>query len=94
MYSREDYRAALDERDSYDIDSSAWNLAQQKVQGIVTAMVASGNKYMVREVMDEVYGLNDCGMDLDSNAVQFDLWLLESNGFTAEAQELRELDWN
>lgn len=94
MYNMNDYRAALSERESYDMDSAPWNLAQTKVQSIVTAMVASGNKYMVREVMDEVYSLNDCGAELDSNAVQFDLWLLESNGFTAEAQELRELDWN
>lgn len=94
MYNMDDYRAALEERDNYDMESASWNLAQTKVQGIVTAMVASGDKHMVSEVMDEVYRLNDCGMELDDSAVQFDLWLLESNGFMEEAQELRELYWN
>ena len=64
-----------------------------KVQGIVTAMVASGNTQMVQEVVDEVYSLNDCGVSFEDEAIQFDLWLLESNGYTEQAQELRELDW-
>ena len=64
-----------------------------KMQGIVTAMVASGNTQMVQEVVDEVYSLNDCGVSFEDEAIQFDLWLLESNGYTEQAQELRELDW-
>ena len=93
MYSMEDYRAALDERESHDMESSAWKMGQMKVQGIVTAMVASGNTQMVQEVVDEVYSLNDCGVSFEDEAIQFDLWLLESNGYTEQAQELRELDW-
>lgn len=93
MYSMEDYRAALDERESHDMESSAWKLGQMKVQGIVTAMVASGNTQMVQEVVDEVYSLNDCGVSFEDEAIQFDLLLLESNGYTEQAQELRELDW-
>lgn len=93
MYSMKDYRAALAERGNYDMDSVAWKLAQQKVQGIVTAMVASGDTEMVHEVVDEVYSLNECGFSLDDVAIQFDLWLLESNGYKKKAQELRELDW-
>ena len=93
MYSMNDYRAALNERDSYDIHSSAWKLGQMKVQSIVAVMVASGNSQMVNEVADEVYNLNDCGTELDDAAVQFDIWLLESNGYGEKAQELRELDW-
>ena len=93
MYNMNDYRAALSERDNYDMDSTEWVLAQQKVNGIVSAMVASRNPLMVSEVVDEVYSLNDCGLEFDSNAVQFDIWLLESNGYKKEAQELRELDW-
>ena len=93
MYNMNDYRNALSERDNYDMDSAEWTLAQQKVNGIVAAMVASRNPMMVREVIDEVYSLNDCGVALTDNAVQYDLWLLESNGYRKEAQELRELDW-
>lgn len=94
MYNMNDYRAALNERDGYDMDSLAWKLSQKKVESIVAAMVANGNRQMVMEVMDEVYSLNDCGMDFNDDAIQYDLWLLESNGYEAEAQELRELDWN
>lgn len=94
MYNMNDYREALSERDRQEMDSKEWNLCQSKVQGIVAALVAVGNKLMVSEVVEEVYSLNDCGMKLDDEAVQYDLWLLESNGYTEEAKELRELDWN
>ena len=93
MYNMNDYRVALQERDNCDVDSTEWTLNQQKVQGIIAAMVASGNPMMVREVVDEVYSLNDCGLSLKDNEVQYDIWLLESNGYKREAQELRELDW-
>lgn len=93
MYSMKDYREALGERDSHDMDSSAWKLGQMKVNSIVTAMVVSGNSQMVQEVVDEVYSLNECCSSLEDEAVQFDIWLLESNGFSKQAQELRELDW-
>ena len=57
-------------------------------------MVANGSCQMVEEVMDEVYSLNECGAEFGDAAVQFDIWLLESNGHEEKAQELRELDWN
>lgn len=94
MYNMNDYRNALSERDGFEMDSAEWMLSQQKVQGIVAAMVASRNPLMVSEVVDEVYSLNDCGLEFNSNEVQFDIWLLESNGYKKEAQELRQLDWN
>ncbi|MCX4271584.1 MAG: hypothetical protein OSJ71_04910 [Acetatifactor sp.] len=94
MYDMNDYRAALNERDSHDIESSEWKLGQMKVQSIVAVMVANGNCQMVEEVMYEVYSLNDCGVEFGDAAVQFDIWLLESNGHEDKAQELRELDWN
>ena len=94
MYDMNDYRAALNERDSHDIESSEWKLGQMKVQSIVAVMVANGNCEMVEEVMYEVYSLNDCGVEFGDAAVQFDIWLLESNGHEDKAQELRELDWN
>lgn len=93
MYSMEDYRMALEERDSYDMDSKAWKLAQMKVQGIVSAMVAARNEDMIREVVDEVYSLNDCGMEFEDEVIQHDIWLLESNGYIEEAEELKGLDW-
>lgn len=97
MYSMNDYRAAISERDGYDMGTPEWNLGQMKVIGIVTAMISSGStyyaQYMVKEVVDEVYNLNDCGASLEDEGVQFDLWLLESNGYTEKAKELRELDW-
>ena len=81
MYNMNDYRAALAERDSYDMGSAAWELSQLKVASIVTALVVAGNRKMVAEVIDEVYSLNDCAMEFESKAVQFDLWLLETNGY-------------
>ena len=69
-----------------------------KVTGIVTALISSGGTYraiqMMHEIVDELYSLNDCGASLKDEAVQFDLWLLESNGYSEKATELRELDWN
>lgn len=94
MYNMNDYRAALNERDSHDIESSEWKLGQMKVQSIVAVMVANGSCQMVEEVMEEVYSLNDCGFEFGDAAVQFDIWLFESNGYEKEAQEIRGLDWN
>lgn len=93
MYNMNDYRAALAERDSHDIGSNEWNLGAQKVGAIVSAMVAMKDARMVTEVVNEVYSLNDCGMLFEENPIQFDIWLLESNGYKDEAKELRELDW-
>lgn len=94
MYNVNDYREALQRREDFDFGSKEWNLAQAKVQAIVTAMVASGNRYMVQEVVDELYSLNDCGLEISHCAVQFDLWVLESNGYIKEAKTVRALGWN
>ena len=94
MYYVNDYREALQRREDFDFGSEEWNLAQAKVQAIVTAMVASGNRYMVQEVVNELYSLNDCGLEISHHAVQFDLWVLESNGYIKEAKTVRALGWN
>lgn len=94
MYNMNDYREALSERGRQEMNSKEWNMCQLKVMSIVSALVAIGNRMMVSEVVNEVYGLNECGIELDDEAVQHDLWLLESNGYTDEAKELRALDWN
>lgn len=93
MYNMSDYRAALGERDSHDMESSEWKLGQMKVQSIAASMVANGSRQMVEEVMGEVYSLNDCGIEFEDAAVQFNIWLLESNGHEKKAQELRRLEW-
>ena len=46
---------------------------------------------MVSEIVDELYSLNDCGMESTDEAVRFDLWVLESNGYADKANELRKL---
>ena len=84
MYNMNDYRNALNERDGYNMDSAEWMLAQQKVNAIVAAMIASRNLMMVHEIVDEVYNLNDCGIAFTDNAVQYDVWLLESNGYFSQ----------
>lgn len=94
MYNMNDYREALNERDRKEMDSKEWNLCQSKVKGIVAALVAVGNMMMVSEVVNEVYCLNDYGFEFNDENVQYDLWLLESNGHIDRAKELRELDWN
>ena len=91
MYNREDYREALEEREKCDLHSDEWRFCQAKVQSIATAMVAAGNTWMVSEIVDELYSLNDCGMESTDEAVRFDLWVLESNGYADKANELRKL---
>lgn len=95
MYNMNDYRMALSERDSCDIGTIEWNLSQMKVTGIVTAMISSGSTFhaqqMVKILGDEVYSLNDSGVEFEHEAVQFDIWLLESNGYIKEAEELKTL---
>lgn len=91
MYIREDYLKAIEEREECELFSKEWNFCQQKVQSIATAMVAAGNTWMVSEIVDELYSLNDCGMESTDEAVRFDLWVLESNGCADKANELRKL---
>lgn len=91
MYIREDYLKAMEEREECELFSKEWNFCQRKVQSIATAMVAAGNTWMVGEIVDELNSLNDCGMKIEDEAVRFDLWVLESNGYTDKANELRKL---
>lgn len=91
MYIREDYLKAMEEREECELFSKEWNFCQRKVQSIATAMVAAGNTWMVSEIVDELYSLNDCGVEIEDEAVRFDLWVLESNGYADKANELRKL---
>lgn len=95
MYSMNDYRAALSERDSHDMESPAWKLGQTKVQGIVTAMVASKNIDMVHEVVDRegVLGMKELlrkikvlEKEMDKAQDQSEYWL-EDEHFDLEKSE-------
>lgn len=89
MYIWEDYTKALEKRDECEIFTTEWDLCQSKVRAITTAMVAAGDNQMVREIVDELYSLSDSGCELEDEAVQFDIWVLESNGFKSEADEAK-----
>lgn len=91
MYSKKDYLKALEEREKYGMDTKEWQLCQAKVQAITTTMVAMGNTWMVNEIIDELSSLNDCGCGIDDEAVQFNLWVLKSNGYKKEAMEMSEI---
>lgn len=93
MYNMNDYRAALVARDEKELFSEEWNAEQAKVQAIVAVMIATGNKEMVEEIRDELYNMNDSGVSFSDHAVQFDLWLLESNGYAKVAEEIKDLEW-
>ena len=56
-------------------------------------MIATGSKEMVMEIRDELYSMNDSGVSFYDHAVQFDLWLLESNGYAKVADEIKNLEW-
>lgn len=93
MYNMNDYRAALAARDEKELFSEEWNVGQAKVQAIVAVMIATGNKEMVEEIRDELYNMNDSGVSFSDHAVQFDLWLLESNGYAKVAEKIKDLEW-
>ena len=93
MYNMNDYRVALAARDEKELFSEEWNAGQAKVQAIVAVMIATGSKEMVMEIRDELYSMNDSGVSFSDHAVQFDLWLLESNGYARVAEEIKELEW-
>lgn len=93
MYSMNDYKAALAEREEKNFGSQSWNYAQAKVQAIAAILVATGNEEMVAEIIDELYSMNDSGACFLDPAVQYDLWLLESNGYGEERKEFTRLGW-
>ena len=44
MYSMNDYKAALAERDEKEFGSQSWSYAQVKAQAIAAVLVATGNR--------------------------------------------------
>lgn len=51
MYSMNEYKAALAEREEKDFGSQSWNYAQAKVQAIAAILAATGNEEMVAEIV-------------------------------------------
>lgn len=93
MYSMNDYKAALAEREEKDFGSQSWKYAQAKVQAIAAILVATGNEEMVAEIVEELYSMNDSGFSFLDPAVQYDLWLLERNGYEEKRKEFTKLGW-
>ena len=93
MYSMNEDKAALAEREEKDFGSQSWNYAQAKVQAIAAILAATGNEEMVAEIVEELYSMNDSGFSFLDPAVQYDLWLLERNGYEEERKEFTKLGW-
>lgn len=87
-YTMVDYRNALEERDSYDLDTPEWEQSQAAVNNIVEEMMKSGSKEMAYELADEINSLLECGFELDSEEIQRDIELLKNNGFENVALEI------
>lgn len=87
-YTMVDYRNALEERDSYDLDTPEWEQSQATVNNIVEEMMKSGSKEMAYELADEINSLLECGFELDSEEIQRDIELLKNNGFENVALEI------
>ena len=54
MYSMNEYKAALAEREEKDFGSQSWNYAQAKVQAIAAILAATGNEEMVQPCGDQL----------------------------------------
>ncbi len=92
-YTFKDYQNQLNERDSHDIGSTGWRLAQQNIETIIEELLAQGNKEMAYEIVDEIYSLMECEentpdfnetADMKSELVENikkDIQLLRDNGF-------------
>jgi hypothetical protein len=63
------------------------------VQAIAAILVATGNEEMVAEIVEELHSMNDSGFSFLDPAVQYDLWLLERNGYEEKRKEFTKLGW-
>ncbi len=92
-YTFKDYQNQLNERDSHDIGSAGWRLAQQNIETIIEELLAQGSKEIAHEIVDEIYSLMECEentpdfnetADMKSELVKNikkDIQLLRDNGF-------------
>lgn len=85
-----DYRNALNERNSFDFESVGWRAATLKLEQIIERGLAEKNYQIAREVQDGIYELLDCGLTFENEQVSKLTSLLDDNGFTEMAEEVRE----
>ncbi len=90
MISLVDYRNALNERNSFDFESVGWRAATLKLEQIIERGLAEKNYQIAREVQDGIYELLDCGLTFENEQVSKLTSLLDDNGFTEMAEEVRE----
>ncbi len=77
-----DYLKALNERESHDIGSTGWRLAQQNIENITEELLAQGSRQMACEIVDEIYSLMELDEDEELIAtIKKDIQLLRDNGF-------------
>lgn len=90
MITLVDYRNALNERNSFDFESVGWRAATLKLEQIIERGLAEKNYQIAREVQDGIYELLDCGLTFENEQVSKLTSLLDDNGFTEMAEEVRE----
>jgi hypothetical protein len=90
MTTLADYRNALNERNSFDFESVGWRAATLKLEQIIERGLAEKNYQIAREVQDGIYELLDCGLTFENEQVSKLTSLLDDNGFTEMAEEVRE----
>lgn len=90
MTTLADYRNALNERNSFDFESVGWRAATLKLEQIIERGLAEKNYQIAREVQDGIYELLDCGLTFENEQVSKLISLLDDNGFTEMAEEVRE----
>lgn len=90
MITLVDYRNALNERNSFDFESVGWRAATLKLEQIIERGLAEKNYQIAREVQDVIYELLDCGLTFENEQVSKLTSLLDDNGFTEMAEEVRE----
>lgn len=86
----EEYRWALNERDSFEIGSTGWKAAQLKLEQIIKKELGKGNRRIAFEVQDDIYNMLDNGTSLEDEEVVKSLNLLKDNGFEDLAEEVLE----
>lgn len=90
MTTLADYRNALNERNSFDFESVGWRAATLKLEQIIERGLAEKNYQIAREVQDGIYELLDYGLTFENEQVSKLTSLLDDNGFTEMAEEVRE----
>lgn len=90
MTTLADYRNALNERNSFDFESVGWRAATLKLEQIIERGLAEKNYQIAREVQDGIYELLDCGLTFENEQVSKLTSLLDDNGFTEMAEDVRE----